>query len=157
MKRLLTLTVVMALVLMGGSAFALTDTETLSVSATSSDVCRFTSGGTMTFSTDYDPTDPVANESGEATFEYKCSKGVVYRLYIGADRTMVSGTESLPYGLYTDAGRTTEYPSTFATATDNTSASNTTQTETVYGQIPAGADVTGGLAFTNSVTLTVEW
>ena len=154
MKRFTRIAMVLALVGFVGIAVADTDTDTLNVSATVLGKARIITVGDIDFG-DYDPTD-TANTDATGSVTVRATKGLAYKIYVGADRSMTDGTDTLNYELYSDAGRTSAWGSTNPTAESYTSTSNAPSAKTIYGRISALQDVQAG-NYADTVTITLEW
>ncbi|MFQ5441193.1 MAG: spore coat U domain-containing protein [Thermodesulfobacteriota bacterium] len=137
-----------------GYAYAATATGTLNVSATVISNCRVKSVTNIGFG-NYDPTDVVTPTDAAGDFTFKCTKNTAYDLYVTGTRTMTDGVDILSYELYTDAPRTTLWPSASPGVT-GTSTSNADDLRNVYGRIAAGQDVGAG-AYSGTVTVTVQY
>jgi len=92
---------------------------------------------------------------GDMTF--KCVKDTSYKTYLVGTRQMVGAVEAnnLNFELYSDAGRTTVYPS------DNSGGStlsfnNGLKISTIYGRVPALQDVSVD-TYSRVLTATVEY
>ena len=145
----------LAVATVGGQAWAAQTTATLNVTATVIDNVRIVSLPELAFG-NYDPTEG-ANVDATTTLTVKATKDLTYNAYFGSDRVLSDGTNSLNYELYSDAGRTSAWGSTLATAQSYTSTSGTTNAlHTVYGRVAANQDVPPN-AYTDTVTLTIEW
>lgn len=154
MKKLMTLAIVMIVTLSAAAAMAATDTGTLDVTATVITACRVSSTDDVDFG-NYDPTDPSDNTAGVGYGRFRCTKGTSYGTYIDRTNTMTDGTDNLTYELYSDAGRSSVYPSSSA-GTPDTAASNAVIQADIYGTIGALQDVQAG-SYAETVTFTVEW
>ncbi len=155
MKKTLIVLVTMVFVLAATSAFAATATQGLLVSANVVASCRIVSVTDVVF-TDYDPTDPLPNDTGTGNFTFRCTRGTSYDLYIaGIPREMTDGTYLLSYELYRDAARSSAWPSGLP-GVGGASPSNAPVTRNIYGRIPAEQDVGVGV-YSQTVTITVEY
>jgi spore coat protein U-like protein len=111
----------------------------------------------------YDPTSATATTS-TSVISVTCTSGAPYNVGLdkGANGSSVTarllkvGASTLPYALYSDSGRTTNWGSTIGTDTVTGTGSAILQPITVYGGIPAGAAVPAG-AYTDTVTVTVTY
>ena len=160
MKRLLFWIVTMALILGGaGSALAAgSATGSLTVSATANTNCRIESPVNVSFSTPYDSTNPADNTSGAGSFDFRCTRGTSYSLYIVRTNTMTFGADSLTYELYEDAGLTNVWGTNLGSATaGGPSLNNSAVTKNIYGRIGALQDVLSGGPYTETVLVTVDW
>ena len=155
MKKIVIVLVAMMFVLATASAFAETATSSLQVSANVAASCRISSVTNVVFTNPYDPTDPANNDSGTGDFSFRCTRGTSYDLYITGTRQMASGGDTLNFELYTNAARTTTWPSSSPGVT-GTSGSNAPITRDIYGRINALQDVQAG-AYTGTVTITVQY
>jgi spore coat protein U-like protein len=158
MKRhkTIALAVIAVLVLMSSSAFAATQTDTLTVTAGVVAACTISSTTAMAFGT-YDPTSVVDLDT-TATLTYRCTKATTTDTYITGVRTMVV-VDTLNFDLYTDAARTIAFPSAAGSGdTNNTSVSAVADiVRTIYGRIPNSQDVGVSAAYTRDLTVTVEY
>lgn len=158
MKKLIAIAMFFAVTLSAAAVLAATDTGTLEVRANVIGTCRVITPATDVDFGNYDPTDPVANTSGQGDFTFRCTRGTAYGTYIVRNNQMTDGgTEILNYELYTDAGRTAgnEFPDA-TVGTPDSAADNSPITINVYGTIPPLQDVPVA-SFSETVTFTVEW
>lgn len=154
MKKALILMMALAFVLAAGSAYAATDTSPMNVTATVSAVCTIESVSDIDFGA-YDPTSSTDDDAA-GDFTFRCVKATDYDLYITGTRQMTDGgSETLDFELYSDAGRTTAWPSASPGIT-GTAASNAQDTRDVYGRITALQDAGVG-SYSAVVTITVEY
>lgn len=111
----------------------------------------------------YDPTSATDTDATNA-ITVTCTASAPYN--VGLDkgtngtsvtaRLMKQGSDTLPYALYSNAGRTTNWGNTVGTDTVTGTGTGILQTYTVYGRIPHGAAVPSG-AYTDTVTVTVTY
>ncbi|OGP49365.1 MAG: hypothetical protein A2Y79_09575 [Deltaproteobacteria bacterium RBG_13_43_22] len=124
---------------MSSISMAATKTNNLNVTASVATNCNIISVTDVAFGA-YDPTNATdLDVNGDLTF--RCTKNTAFKTYIVGTRAMVGAVnlDNLNFELYTDAGRTTVYPSTNAggsTVTPN----NSPIISTIYGRIPALQD-----------------
>jgi spore coat protein U-like protein len=96
-----------------------------------------------------------------------CSSGTTYKVGLSAgngagastnDRrmTLSGGSAQLKYGLFSDSGRRTNWGNTAGTDTVSGTGTATTQTLTVYGQVPAKQSVAQG-TYTDTITATLTY
>ena len=159
--RLTVLAAGIVLVLGVGRASAQTTASTsFNVTATVVNRCTI-SAAALAFGS-YDPTSatPV---TGQSDLTVSCTRGAITWTgldngqHFGTSRQMIGNTtEMLPYTLYRESSRTNQWGSTQATGVAWTSTGRAPHTLTVYGTIPAGADVSAG-AFTDTVQATVNF
>jgi spore coat protein U-like protein len=152
-KRILACLGVVLFMAIGG-AMAQTDTDTLTVTATVVDAALITAVGDISFG-NYDPTDSTPTDA-DGSVTIRATTGMGYTVYIGSDRSMTDGTDTLNYELYSDAARSSVWGSTLATGEPYTSTSNAETTYSIYGRIAALQDVQAG-GYSDTVTITVEW
>jgi spore coat protein U-like protein len=133
---------------------AQTDTDTLTVTATVVDAALITAVGDISFG-NYDPTDSVPTDA-DGSVTIRATDGLAYTVYIGADRSMTDGTDTLDYELYSDAARSSVWGSTLATGEPYTSTTNAETVYDIYGRVAALQDVGAG-GYSDTVTITVEW
>lgn len=118
--------------------------------------CSINAGGAVSFG-NYDwtvaaPTDSVGS------ITYMCSSPALVFLSQGSSgtytqRTMISGTNSLGYNLYTDATRTQVWGDFFNGGTVQVAPAGIPAQLAVYGRIPAGQNVPPG-SYADSITVT---
>lgn len=157
MKLFMTAITMIAILMFSVGAMAATDQTPLAVSANVVGHCRMISTTSVVF-VDYDPTDTANNDTGVGDMTLRCTKGTNYKLYIEGTRTMTSGTENLNFLLFSDLGRTAAFPSDNSSTIGGTSTTASTDiTQSIYGRIPAGQDVTAGLTFSQTLQATVEY
>jgi len=155
MKKLIIFTIVSALSLTVAETMAATDTGDLEVRANVIETCRVTSTSNVDFG-NYDPTAPNPNIAGQGFGRLRCTKGTTAAIYIVRDNIMSDGTDSLPYELYSDAARTSAFPTELADALPYTALTNAVEQIDIYGAIPAREDVQAGI-YVDQVTFTVEY
>lgn len=104
----------------------------------------------------YDTLSVADNTSGAGNFTFQCGVATAYELYVGGVRQMNDGLGNLiNYEIYTDAGRTSVWPSsTPSTETGTTGVAPITRD--VFGRIFAGQDVPIGV-YSSTVTVTVTY
>lgn len=150
---------------LGSSATsAATATDTFDVTATIVASCTI-SAGNLAFG-NYDPLS-ATNTDGTSTVTVTCSNGAAYNVLLDggisgnvAARTMdddATGTQTLNYQLYSNAGRTTVWGETIGTDTVTGTGSGSAQNLTVYGRIPNGQTTPPIGAYTDTITATVDF
>ncbi len=136
-------------------AAAQTDvTMNLGVSANVVASCRMSSVSNVGFGT-YDPTDSNNDDDGAGSMTFRCVKATAYKTFITGTREMSGTTDTLTFELYTDAGRTTVFPSDNSGSSTN-ATSNAPVTANIYGRIPALQDV-GVDSYSATLVATVEY
>jgi spore coat protein U-like protein len=165
MKRTLLVAATIAF-LVGGTAFAGTDTSQFQVTATVGANCTITAAA-LDFQA-YDPvgtnaTSPL-DQTGSVTVS--CTKGA--SIWVGLDaglygavgsfgtRAMYNSTDHLGYELYSDSGRSTVWGDTSGTGASWTSPGMAAHAMTIYGRIGAGQDVSTG-SYADTITATVNF
>jgi spore coat protein U-like protein len=144
------------------AAWPATTTTTLAVNATVTTSC-IVATAPVAFGA-YDPT-LVTATNGTGTVTVTCTNGTPYK--VGLDqgaatgatvtsRKMANGANLLPYNLFRETGRTTNWGNTPSTDTVDKTASITPDAITVYGAIPPGATVPAGV-YTDTVNVTVNY
>lgn len=126
--------------------------------------CTFTSVTAVSFGA-YDVFAVVPNNNGVGGLTIRCIGGggpsFAVTLSTGqsnsyASRIMKSGVNQLNYNLYTTAARTAIWGDGTGGSSTLAATANSTTTLSVFGQIPAGQDVTVG-TYTDSITATVTF
>lgn len=167
MKRTVLFLIALSILIIAVPSFAANSaTANLNISANVSAVCTITTSPVAFGS--YDPV--VANAAAalnaNGSVNVACTKGASATIDLGngsnpngtTNRQMTNGTSMLPYSLYKDSGLSQVWGSglTGGTTYAYTSASKASTAVTVYGQIPAGQDVTVG-SYTDTVVATVNY
>jgi len=138
-----------------------TASATFQVTATVVNRCTI-SAAPLAFG-NYDPTSAVA-VTAQSDITVSCTRGAATWTgldnglhYAAPNRQMLGNvTENLPYVLYSDAARTSPWGNTQATGLAWTSTGRAPHALTVYGTIPAGADVSAG-SFADTVQATINF
>lgn len=145
------------------SVWSATATTTFLVQATVNAACTVTANP-LNFGT-YNPLS-VTDLDQTSTIAVTCTSTTPYNVGLSAGTgtgatvttramTRSSGGNQLPYALYRDASRTLNWGNTVGTDTLSGTGSGLAQNLTVYGRIPAGANVpTGSYQDTIDVTVT---
>lgn len=149
------------------TAGAATATNTFQVTATITSACTV-SGSTLNFGSTIDPLATATPLDGTSTLTVTCSNTTPYAVSLNAGanaggasnfsaRTMKSGSNTLGYQLYLDAGRSTVWgDGTASSSTKTGTGSGSSQTLSVYGRIPSLANVVPG-SYTDTVTVTITY
>jgi spore coat protein U-like protein len=161
MKRRLAVSVLtaaaLAIALAAGPARAGNDTNTLTVTANVVGTCEI-DPATLAFG-NYDP---LADRDAQGTITVRCTSGTNYSIGLGgtnADRAMSGPNgDTLNFELYTDADRIEAWENATAVSGTATTAAGglTVYTETVYGRIPAGQQVSTG-GYNGTLAMTVNF
>jgi spore coat protein U-like protein len=148
----------------GGGTATSSATGTLIATATVSAKCVVDSTTNVVFGS-VDPT-TNGNYDGVGTIVTHCSKGTLEFLFVapstgGSSLRMTSptSTDTITYALYSDASRTTAFPS--VTGGTKTTQPGTAVTTTIYGRVVVAKGVNDTVAsgsdYTQSLTATIEW
>jgi len=158
----------LALALLARQAMAATPvTTTFPVTATITSACTV-SGSALNFGSAIDPLSSTTPLDATSTVTVTCSNTTPYTVSLNAGanaggssnfstRTMKSGSDTLAYQLYLDAGRATVWgDGTASSSARNGTGSGSAQSLTVYGRLPSLANVVPG-AYTDTVTVTISY
>lgn len=148
-------------------ASASTTTAQFNVSATVNPTCIINSASALTFAA-YDPSTQSA-QTTTSSISVNCTNTTPFNIGLNAgggsgatvaSRVMTSGTNTLNYSLYQDAGHTAVWGNTVGTDTVATTglgmASGNAIVKTVYGQIPLQPNAVPG-NYADTVTVTVSY
>lgn len=136
------------------AALAGTDSGTLNVNANVQALARITSVSNINFG-DYDPTSSTHLDT-TGSVSVRATKGLVYNIYFGNDRSMTDGTDTLSYEFFVNAARTVVWGDSLATSETYTSSSNAVSSKQIYARVPALQDVQAG-AYADTVIVTLEF
>jgi spore coat protein U-like protein len=160
-----------AIVLLGGACLALgaapamasTSSSNFAVTTTVVSSCTV-SASTLAFG-NYDPTSATDTDA-TTTLSVLCTNGTAFTVGLNAGTTvggtvsarlLTSGSHTLGYALYQNAGRTTNWGNTSGTDTPASQTAGASATSmTVYGRIAHGQNVQAG-AYSDTVTVTVNY
>lgn len=149
------------------TAGAATATNTVQVTATIISSCTV-AGSTLNFGSTIDALATSTPLDATSTLTVTCSNTTPYAVSLNAGsnaggaanfsaRAMKSGSNTLPYQLYVDAGRATVWgDGTASSSTKTGTGSGSAQTLSVYGRIPTLASVVPG-NYTDTVTVTITY
>lgn len=145
-----------------GPLLAQTNTATFTVTATVLPACTVVGGVPLAFGV----ITPGSQRDGSVTISATCTLGTAYTLALDAgtgsgatvaSRRMTSGSDTLTYSLYQDAGRTTLWgDGTAGTSTRSSTGTGAAQTFTVYGRVPSDAAAPVG-SYTDTITVTATY
>jgi spore coat protein U-like protein len=164
-KQIVTLLLPLSILAIPALSLAATanDTETLIATASVSAKCVINNTTNVAFGT-VDPT-TNGNYDGAGSIVTHCSKNTLEFLWIAPSiagalkMTSPTTLDSITYALYSDAGRTTAFPS--ATGGAKTIQSGSAIVTNVYGRVVVAAGVNNTIAaandYTQSLTATIEW
>lgn len=142
-------------------------TTTFPVTATITSACTV-SGSSLNFGSAIDPLSVSTPLDATSTLTVTCSNTTPYTVSLSAganaggasnfaNRTMKSGSDTLAYQLYLDAGRSTVWGDGTASSTAKTgTGTGSVQSLTVYGRLPSLANVVPG-SYTDTVTVTISY
>lgn len=140
-------------------AHAATANSTMAVSANVQATCSITANplafGTYSSGQSDAATTLSVSCTNTTTYNVGLDAGTGTGATVGA-RKMASGSQSLTYAVYTDAGRSNVWGSTVGTNTVAGTGTGSAQTLNVYGRIPAGQLPTPG-AYTDTITATITY
>lgn len=103
----------------------------------------------------------AASVDATSTMQIACSNGLAYKVYVTtatgskAMNTATPGPTPLAYELYSDAGRTTVFPTT-AGGAPSQSGNGSGQSITIYGRIASGQTVPAG-SYSQTVTVNIDY
>ncbi|MBC8016946.1 MAG: spore coat protein U domain-containing protein [Verrucomicrobia bacterium] len=162
MKRISTFLASLAIAAIPAASFAATATGTLNATATVTAKCVVASTSNVVFGA-IDPT-VNANYDGSGSITTRCTKNTPSFLFVAptvaGPLRMASGTtgDNITYGLYSDSGRSTAFPS--ATGGAKT-AHPGNQTATLYGRVVVASGQNDTVAaasdYTQALTATIEY
>lgn len=162
MKRITTLLASLAIAAIPAASLAATATGTLNATATVTAKCVVASTSDVVFGA-IDPT-VNANYNGSGSITTRCTKNTPTFLYVAPTvagplqmKSATSG-DNITYGLYSDAGRTTSFPS----ASGGTKTAHPgTLTTTLYGKVVVASGQNDTVAaandYTQALTATIEY
>lgn len=143
-------------------AQAQTSTATFTVTATVLPACTVVGGVPLAFGV----ITPGVQRDGSVTVTATCTLGTPYTLALDAgtgsgatvaSRRMTSGSDTLTYTLYQDAGRSTLWgDGTAGTSVRSSTGTGLSQTFTVYGRVPSNATAPVG-SYTDTITVTATY
>jgi spore coat protein U-like protein len=163
MKRLISAASAMAVI--GSAAYAAPQATTnLNVSANVVASCTI-SATNLAFGNL--STNVAANVDVAAALTVNCPTGQAYAITMGngsgvgataavRKMTRTSGTETVDYAIYRDAGRTQTWGSTIGTDTSASTGTGANQTFQVYGRVPVQSGLTAG-AHTDVVVVNIDY
>lgn len=148
-------------------AQAATSGNSFQVTATVTSACTV-SGTTLNFGSAIDPLATATPLDATSTLTVQCTNTTPYTVALNAGvnaggtsnfgaRTMKSGSHTLAYQLYLDAGRSSVWgDGTASSSTSPGTGTGSAQTLTIYGRLPSLANVVPG-SYTDTVTVTVSY
>ncbi|UUX97691.1 spore coat U domain-containing protein [Aquabacterium sp. J223] len=144
-----------------------TTSSTFQASATVISACTVT-GTNLSFGTALDPLSSPVPVDASATLSVVCTNTTPYAVALSAGanaggpstfgaRAMKSGSQLLPYQLYTDAARSVVWgDGTSGSSTQSGVGTGSNQSITVYGRLPSLSGVVPG-TYTDTVTVTITY
>lgn len=168
-KKLLLGALLMAIGGVANAATNQTDTANFNVTITILKLCdvHTTAPTDMAFAT---PTDLTTAINQTSTITVKCTPTTAYSIGLNAgtasgatvsSRKMTgqtTNTFNVPYGLYTDTGRTLNWNDAGGSGLPSGTGNGAAQTYTVYGQVPASSIATASpQAYKDTVQVTVTY
>lgn len=106
------------------------------------------------------------NNDSQTTITLTCTPGITYNLGLDAGTHAQGGVRrmagtlngsTIPYYIYSNAGRTTEWGNTIGTNTVSGTVSTPITNLTVYGRVAANASLFAAGGYTDAVTVTVTF
>jgi spore coat protein U-like protein len=162
-KQIVTLLLPLSLLSLPALSLAAATTDTLIATASVSSKCVVNSTTNVAFGS-VDPT-TYGNYDGAGTIVTHCSKNTLEFLWVAPSvagplkMTSPTTLDSITYGLYSDASRTTAFPS--VTGGAKTTQPGTPVTTNVYGRVIVANGVNNTIAaandYTQALTATIEW
>lgn len=142
-----------------------TGSGSFQVGATILVACQVT-GSTLTFGGSIDPLRTTGPVDASTNLSVTCTNTTPYSVALSAgtqapagafaSRAMTSGTHTLPYQLYLDAGRTQVWGDGNASGVYAGTGTGSAQSLTVHGRLPSLAGVVPG-NYSDTVTLTITY
>ena len=145
---------------------ATTAGNTFQVTATVVSACTV-AGTALNFGSNIDPLAAATPLDASSTLSVQCTNTTPYSVSLSAGanaggasnftaRAMKSGSNSLGYQLYLDAGRSSIWGDGTGSSTVSGTGSGSTQSLTIYGRLPSLNNVVPGSS-TDTVTVTVSY
>lgn len=153
MKKLILSTLVTA-AFVASTAQSATETSTFQVTAEVAASCQITTNPLA-----FGAFDPSVGTTGTAALDVACTSGSTGTVTLSSANTwtMVDGTDTLAYGLYTDSGHATVWDSTTVGQSVTGAGLSTPTSFTVYGKIDAQPAAKVSAAYSDTVTVTVTY
>jgi spore coat protein U-like protein len=142
------------------TAFAETDSKTMTVSASISSICSIS-----TTPLNFGEVELTGATNATATLSVQCTNGGAWTIgmdeglnFVAAARFLKSGTQKLAYDLFTDPARGARWTGAGAGLKSGT-GTGAQQIVTVYGQVTTGQILiaTGGVPYTDTITVTMNF
>jgi spore coat protein U-like protein len=151
------------LVFANNAGFATTTiSSTFSVQLTISASCIISSASSLTFAA----SGVIATAINQtSTIQVQCTNTTAYNIGLNpgtatgatvTTRKMTSGSNTINYSLFRDAGMTSNWGQTVGTDTVSSTGTGAVQSFTVYGQVPAQSTPAPG-AYSDTITVTVTY
>ena len=162
MRKNLTLSLAAVLAMLGTAAYGATATSNFQVRMTIQAQCLAAVASDLDFGTSGVLT---ANVDATSTLQVQCTNTTPYNIGFDAGtgsgstvttRKMTSGTATINYSLYSNAGRTTNWGNTVGTDTVAATGTGASVSHTVYGRVPAQT-TPAPAAYTDTITVTVTY
>lgn len=143
-----------------------TASNSFQVTATVVSACTV-SGTTLNFGSSIDPLAAATPLDATSSLSVQCTNTTPYTVALNAGvnaggasnfggRAMKSGSNTLAYQLYLDAGRSSVWGDGTGSSTVSGTGTGSAQTLTIYGRLPSLANVVPG-SYTDTVTVTVSY
>lgn len=137
---------------------------TFGVSATVLSTCSTVTATTLAFG-NYDPLSGSDKDS-TSTINVTCSNGTPFSIKLNggangsiSDRKLKedAGSDLLSYGLYTDSGRTTVWGDGNSGQVVASTGTGAAVAQTVYGRVSGGQNTKNAGAYSDTITVTVDY
>lgn len=166
MSKLLKAAVVCSAALACSAAWSATASATFQVTATVTSSCTV-SGTNMNFGNNIDPIAASVPLDSTSTLTVACTNTTPYSVALNAgtnagggtnfaSRSIINGSSTLGYQLYTDAARTTVWGNGTGSSTVGGTGSGANQQLTIYGRLPSLSGAVPG-NYTDTVTVTITY
>lgn len=152
-KTILAVLMFSVFIVIAATAFAASVMSNFTVSATVINACSVNANN-IDFG-NYNPASP-APKDGQGSLQLTCLAGTNYELYITGARIMTDGANNLNYELYTDAPRTSVWPSASPSPVSGATPDANPVTFDTYGRIATGQYVLAG-PYSNVVAVVVAF
>lgn len=148
--------------LSGANVKAATATATFNAQITIQANCQVLSPTNLNFGT---VGALASNQDATSTFSVQCTNTTPYSIGLNegttaggttTTRLMTSGSATVSYRMYSDAGRGTNWGNTVGTDTVSGTGNGTTQNFTIYGRVPTQT-TPAPATYTDTVTITVTY
>lgn len=167
MSKMLKVAALSSALLVSGTSWSATASNTFQVTATVISSCTV-SGTTLNFGNNIDPFSAATPLDSTSTLTVACTNTTPYQVALSAgtnaggatnfgSRAIKNGSNTLAYQLYSDASRTTVWGNgTNSSAQVSGSGSGGNQSLNIYGRLPSLSGAVPG-SYTDTVTVTITY